>query len=93
MAFEVLQVIVGKKRTLEILHLLAGEGTLNYSDVEDRVDTSSDVLTNRLKTLAEYGLVERIENSQRDVRYSVTDKGEEFLELLDEIEELLSEND
>lgn len=93
MGFEALQAIVGKKRTLEILSLLSEEGTLNYSDIEDRVDTSSDVLSRSLTMLADHGLIDRIEKSQRDVRYSTTEKGEEVLRRLNEIEELLSDED
>lgn len=93
MSFDAVEGIVGKKRTLEILCLLAEEGTLNYSDIEDRVETSSDVISNRLNTLGEHGLIERIEKSQRNVRYSVTDRGEQFLSELADLEAFLREED
>lgn len=91
MSFEALQEVVGGKRHLQILSLLADEGTLNYSDVEDRVDTSSDVVSDSLETLVEYELVERIEKSTRDVRYSVTTHGEEFLDQLEGLESSLQD--
>lgn len=91
MPYEALQEVVGKKRTLEILSLLADEGTLNYSDIADRVETSSDVISNSLDTLVELGLVDRIERSQRDVRYSITSNGEEFLEGLETLEARLQD--
>lgn len=83
--------IFGPKWTLEILALLENEGTLNYSDVESRIETSSDVVTERLQTLREYTLVERVERSSRDVRYSITDNGRRVLECVNEIDAILSE--
>jgi DNA-binding HxlR family transcriptional regulator len=89
MPFEALQEVIGKKRRLEILNLLAEEGTLNYSDIENRVETSSDVVSESLDTLADYGLVERIEKSSRDVRYAITTDGDEFLSELEALEDRL----
>ena len=94
MAFEAVEELVGKKRTLEILSVVDEEGILNYSDIENRVETSSDVVSNRLDMLVSYELLERIEKSKRNVRYSVTPRGERFLGKIAELEEFLrSEND
>lgn len=82
--------VTGPKRTLEILQLLSQEGTLNYSDIESRVATSSDVISTGLDTLVAYGLVERTEESQRNVQYSITDRGDTFLENVNEIEAFLT---
>lgn len=83
--------VFGPKWTLEILALLENEGTLNYSDVESRIETSSDVVTERLQTLREYTLIERVERSSRDVRYSITDNGRRVLECVYEINTILTE--
>jgi DNA-binding HxlR family transcriptional regulator len=89
--YEDLRRVIGPKRTLEILRLLSQEGTLNYSDIESKVETSSDVISTGLNTLVTYGLVERTEESQRNVRYTVTDRGHHFLEKIDEIDTFLDQ--
>ena len=90
--YEDLRRVVGPKRTLEILRLLSQEGTLNYSDIGSKVETSSDVISTGLNTLVTYGLVERTEESQRNVRYTVTDRGNDFLEKIDEIDTFLDQS-
>lgn len=90
--YENLRRVIGPKRTLEILRLLSQEGTLNYSDIESKVETSSDVISTGLNTLVAYGLVERTEESQRNVRYTVTDRGDDFLEKIDEIDTFLDQS-
>ena len=90
--YEDLSRVIGPKRTLEILRLLSQEGTLNYSDIEPKVETSSDVISTGLNTLVTYGLVERTEESQRNVRYTVTDRGNDFLEKIDEIDTFLDQS-
>ena len=84
--------VIGPKRTLEILRLLSQEGILNYSDIESKVETSSDVISTGLITLVAYGLVERTEESQRNVRYTITDRGDDFLEKIDEIDTFLDQS-
>jgi len=86
---EDLRRVIGPKRTLEILRLLSQEGTLNYSDIESKVETSSDVISTGLNTLIAYDLVERTEESQRNVRYTITDRGDDFLDKIDEIDAFL----
>lgn len=89
--YERVRAIFGPMRTLEILSLLDAEGTLNYSNIEDRAATSSDVVSDRLQTLRRLGLIKRVERSSRDVRYSITEKGRAVLVRANEIESLLSE--
>jgi DNA-binding HxlR family transcriptional regulator len=90
--YEDLRRVIGPKRTLEILRLLSKEGTLNYSDIESKIETSSDVISTGLNTLVAYDLVERTEESQRNVRYTVTDRGDDFLEKIGEIDTFLDQS-
>jgi DNA-binding HxlR family transcriptional regulator len=82
--------LIGKKRTLEILELVASESPLNYSEIEANVATSSDIVTDRLELLVDYGLIDREERSARDVRYTISEKGEEFLDHLDDLDSFLA---
>jgi DNA-binding HxlR family transcriptional regulator len=91
MGHDRLRELVGKKRTLEILDLLATDGPLNYTAVESRVDSSSDVISDRLAVLVDHGLVTRNERSTKDVRYDATDRGDEFLKRIRAVESLLTE--
>ncbi|WP_273838073.1 winged helix-turn-helix transcriptional regulator [Halococcus sp. PRR34] len=81
--------VVCPKRSLEILDYLSEHDESNFSTIEDAVPTSSDVVTERLETLQEYGLVEREERSSRNVRYSLTQDGGMFLTHLEEVDEFL----
>lgn len=92
MDFEAIRELGGRKRTLEILAVLEAEGPLNFSDIEREVNTSSDIITDRLTLLRDYGLVDRTERSQRDVRYTITEKGEDVLEVTRRLERLLKDN-
>lgn len=86
-----LRELVGKQRTLEILELLAAEGPLNYTAVEAQIDSSSDVISDRLAVLVDHTLVTREERSRKDVRYDVTDRGETFLTRIRAAESTLTE--
>lgn len=90
--YEDLRRIIGPKRTLEILQLLSHEGKINYSDIESQVTTSSDVISKGLETLVAYDLVERTEESQRNVQYSTTDRGVIFLEYADDLNAFLTQS-
>lgn len=79
------------KWSLDILRLLAGGSPRNYSRIENELDTSSDVVVERLQLLVDAGLLERNEKSAKDVRYSISTRGEELLTLLEEIDALLYE--
>lgn len=89
MGHEELRELIGKQRTLEILELLEANGTLNYTDIEDQIPTSSDVVADRLATLVEYGLLTRNERSAKDIRYSITEKGTAILEQIRTLESIL----
>jgi DNA-binding HxlR family transcriptional regulator len=89
MGHEELRELIGKQRTLEILELLEANGTLNYTDVERQIPTSSDVVADRLATLVEYGLLTRDERSAKDIRYSITEKGKAILEQIRTLESIL----
>lgn len=88
--YESVRAVLRPKWSLEILVLLADAGTLNYTDIETELSTSSDVVWERLQLLTKYGLVKRREHSSRDVRYSITDDGRAILNLVDEIETQLT---
>ena len=88
---DIVREVLCRKWALEILKLLAAEGTKNYSQIEAEFTTSSDVITGRLRDLEDAGLLTRNKKSPRDVRYSITGDGERLVELVDEIYELLDE--
>lgn len=90
MDFEAVRNLCGRRRTLEILYLLGEEGPHNYSDIEEDVPTSSDVIVNSLELLVEYDLVERTERTSKDVSYRVTEKGERVLDITESLEHLLT---
>lgn len=86
---ESVRTVLGPKWSLELLSLLAEEGSLNYSDIEGQFPTSSDIVTERLQTLNEAGLIDRTARSQRDVQYTITKDGKAVLQLVREIESYL----
>ena len=86
---EAVQRVIRPKRSLEVLALLTESGPLNYGEVEDRIETSSDVVSSRLSLLVEYGLAKRDERSPRDVQYSATAKGETVLDRIENLNDLL----
>lgn len=88
--YESVRAVLRPKWSLEILVMLADAGTLNYTEVETELSTSSDVVSERLQLLTKYGLVKRREHSSRDVRYSITDDGREILNRVDELESRLA---
>lgn len=88
---EIAREILCRKWALEILQYLAVKGTQNYSQIEAEFETSSDVITDRLRDLEYAELLTRNEKNSRDVRYSITTDGERLLELVAEIHELLDE--
>lgn len=90
MANSVRQVLC-RKWALEILRYLAEEGTQNYSQIEAEFETSSDVITDRLRELEHLEVLTRNEKSAIDVQYSITTDGERLLDLVEEIYDLLDE--
>jgi DNA-binding HxlR family transcriptional regulator len=91
MGSDTLREILGRKRTLEILKFLSEYEVQNYSDIEEAIDTSTDTLSQSLKLLEESELIDRNEESKKNVQYRVTDKGVEFLEAINQVEEILEE--
>lgn len=83
--YESVRTVAGPKWSLEVLMLIAQEGPINYTDIEEQLATSSDIVTDRLETLREYNLIERDERSQRDVRYTITQEGDAVFEHAEEI--------
>jgi len=83
--------LIGRKRTMEVLELLVSSGEMNYSEIENIVNSSSDTISETLKLLCQYNLVERIEQSPRNVRYRPTETGREFIEAVESIEDVLND--
>lgn len=81
--------IVCRKWAVPILQYLAEEGTRNYSRIEATFDTSSDVITDRLRELSDAGLIKRDKKSPKNVQYSITEDGEQLLSLVAEINQVL----
>jgi DNA-binding HxlR family transcriptional regulator len=82
--------VIGRKWTLDILDLLAERGQLNYAQVEDELPASSDTVTDHLELLCEHELVDRNQHSQRNVQYLLTEKGDDFLTHVADLESLLA---
>ena len=86
-----LREVLCPKWGLEIVRLLEEEGVHNYSEIEEKFDTSSDVISDRLRELVAVGLLNRNERSPRDVRYTITADGQELIQILDDAHRLLDE--
>lgn len=91
MDYKEVRAVLKRKRTVELLEYLSKNGIQNYTDIEDAFDASSDTVSDTLTLLVEYNLVTRSEKTKKDVRYELTNKGSEFLELVREISDLLTE--
>lgn len=89
--YEAVRSVVEPKWSLEILATLAAKGPQNFSRIEAQFDTSNDVITARLRLLAEHGLIDRTEYTAKNVQYEITERGQEALELLGAIETLLDD--
>ena len=87
--YEDVRSVVGPKWSLAILAFLSEESPQNFSAIETRFNTSSDVITERLRLLVAYDLVDRTEHTRRDVRYGITDRGDRILELITDLHQLL----
>jgi len=89
MVSEDVRKLIGRKRTMEVLELLISSKSLHYSEIENSVDTSSDMITDALDLLCKHELVERIEENPRKVRYEPTETGRDFIQAVEKIEEIL----
>ena len=79
--------LLGDYTTLRIVDFLADSG-LRFSELQrSLVDTNSVTLTNRLKRMAEAGLLKRTEASlnRQSVLYELSDTGKALLPVLREI--------
>lgn len=89
MVSEDVRKLIGRKRTMEVLELLISSKSLHYFEIENSVDTSSDMITDALDLLCKHELVERIEENPRKVRYEPTETGRDFIQAVEKIEEIL----
>lgn len=88
--YDAVRSVVEPKWSLDVLIAVSEDGPLNYTEIEERFDTSSDVITDRLRLLTDYGLVERNERTRKDVRYSITRQGIRFLKQISGLDDLLT---
>lgn len=88
--YDAVRAVVKPKWSLDVLVVLSEDGPLNYTAIEDQFDTSSDVITERLRLLTGHGLIERDERTRRDVRYKITKQGVAFLEKIGELDDLVA---
>ena len=89
MVSEDVRKLIGRKRTMEVLELLISSKSLHYSEIENSVDTSSDMITDALDLLCKHELVERIEENPRKVRYEPTETGRDFIQAVEKIEDIV----
>jgi DNA-binding HxlR family transcriptional regulator len=90
--YDPVRAVLGSKWSLELLDLLAERGPLNFSDIEETLGASPDMVTKRLRLLERHGLVNRTEQSARDVRYAITASGRSVLDRATEIATYLDED-
>jgi DNA-binding HxlR family transcriptional regulator len=82
------QKILSGKWALMLLHIL-NNGTLRFNEIQRRMpEMTQTTLTRQLRSLEEYGLIERKVYAQipPKVEYSMTDIGKEFAVVLRSIE-------
>jgi DNA-binding HxlR family transcriptional regulator len=80
--------LVGKRWTGAILYVLLHGGKLRFSEIAHAVpDLSDRLLSERMKELESYGIVERrvIGQSPARVEYELTDRGRELAPALKEL--------
>ncbi len=77
--------IIGKKGSVEILYEIKKRNKITYSELHKSLRLSSRTLSRRLKTLAKNNLIKRIVNEDRTVEYTLTKKGLQLLEIIDQI--------
>lgn len=87
--FEGLYAVFRLKHSMEVLSLLVDNGESRFSEIERRIDASSDVTTRVLDKLCELELADRREANPRTVYYEVTELGREFYREASELESRL----
>jgi len=90
MKYESVRSIFKLKRALEILDFIGEKSPINFSDIEKNIETSTDTIQLTLERLHGYNLIERKQISQKNVKYSITNKGEKFLKKAEEINAFLN---
>ena len=78
--------LLSRSKMVQIIHALhSEENPIRFTELKNRVDTSSTTLTRRLGELEEYNLVERIdyETVPPTVVYKLTDSGTSLLPSLE----------
>lgn len=89
--YDAVRDVLGPKWALELLRLLDDAGPLRYSEIESELDTSSDMVSNRLDELEAAGLIDREAETVRNVSYSISPIGRDVLGLVEELRRLLSD--
>lgn len=84
--FGALYAIFNLKHSIETLQLLVEQGEHRFSEIERKIDASSDVTSRVLDLLCETGLVARKETNPRTVHYTATEKGERFLDTVQDLQ-------
>lgn len=85
MDFSKVKKIFKRKRAIEILQLLHTSGELNFKTIDQKIESSSETISTTLKILTDHRLVNRVQHSVNDVRYSLTKTGKETLNLIKEL--------
>lgn len=91
MGYEEVTELFGRKRALEILEFLENHGESNFKNVDDGIRASSDTISNTLKLLEDKGLVTRNQYNVNDVRYKITQKGRDSLDIISGLLDLFEE--
>jgi len=91
MGFDEVTRLFRRKRSIEILQLLASETELNFSDIVEEIPSSTDTVSGTLTVLNELDLVEREQHHTNDVRYRITERGRTVLANIQEISTSIQE--
>jgi DNA-binding HxlR family transcriptional regulator len=85
MGFDEVTRLFRRKRSIEILQLLASETELNFNDIVEEIPSSTDTVSGTLTVLNELDLVEREQHHTNNVRYCITERGRTVLANIQEI--------
>lgn len=90
MDYRTLSDILGRKFSIAILDTLYKEDKMRNRDLKDKLDPSTDSLSDTLDLLEEMDLIERNEKNKTRVYYMLTDKGHIVVERIREISEQIN---
>lgn len=84
---------LGKKGAILIIRTLMKKGKMNYSEIELLLGRNPKITSTRLEELIRSGLLIRevMSDKYRTVEYSLTEKGREITNLIEQITVILSE--